>query len=275
MIIDTHVHLYAGDFAADLPEVIARAQQAGVQQFIIPGVDRDSFGPMMDVVRRYPGVCFPAIGLHPTDVHANWQEEINFVEEQLEKQAFVAIGETGIDLYHSKEFINEQEQAFERQLRLSVKYNLPLIIHARDAFDVLFAVLDKVKGLPLRGVFHAFSGSTETFRRIRQYGDFKMGIGGVVTFKNAGLAGVVKNSDLQHIVLETDAPWLSPVPFRGQRNESAHLSYIVAKIAELKNCSCEEVETITTQNARQLFALKRQETERLETKRQKTLNLKS
>ncbi len=256
MIIDTHVHLYAGDFAADLPEVMARAQQAGVRRFIIPGVDRGSFGPMMDVVRRYPDCCFPAIGLHPTDVQTNWQEEMAFVEEQLQQHTFTAIGETGIDLYHSREFIREQEQAFEQQLRLSMKYNLPLIIHARDAFDVLFAVLDKVKGLPLRGVFHAFSGSTETFQRIRQYGDFKMGIGGVVTFKNAGLANVVKNSSLQDIVLETDAPWLSPVPFRGQRNESAHLSYIVAKIAELKGCSREEVETVTTQNARQLFSLR-------------------
>lgn len=255
MIIDTHVHLYADEFTTDISDVITRAQSAGVQQFIIPGVNRASFAPMMDVVRRYPGLAFPAIGLHPTEVLANWKEEMDFIEEQLASQAFIAIGETGIDLYHSKEFIAEQELAFEQQLRLSAHYKLPLIIHARDAFDVLFSVLDKVKGLPLRGVFHAFSGSIETFRRIQQYGDFKMGIGGVVTFKNAGLADVVKNSDLSHIILETDAPWLSPVPFRGQRNESAHLSYIVAKIAALKGCTREEVETTTTRNAQQLFSI--------------------
>jgi TatD DNase family protein len=253
MIIDTHVHLYVDDFASDLPDVIARAQAVGVQKFIIPGVDRASFGPMMDVVNRYPCICFPAIGLHPTDVFKNWEEELAFMEEQLQKQHVVAIGETGIDAYHSKEFIPEQRLAFEAQLRLSVNYNLPLIIHARDSFDELFAVLDKVKGLPLRGVFHAFSGSIETYSHIQKYGDFKIGIGGVVTFKNAGLANVVKNSDLSNIILETDAPWLSPVPFRGQRNESSHLSYIVAKVAELKNCTKEEVEAVTTHNAEQLF----------------------
>ena len=255
MIIDTHVHLAVDDFAADLPEVLERAQVAGVQKFIIPGVDRASFFSMMEVVRRYPDKCFPAVGLHPNDVFANWKEELGFVEEQLSKHTFVAIGETGMDLYHNKEFVAEQRLAFEAQINLALRYNLPLIVHSRDAFDELFAVLDKFKGQALRGVFHAFSGSIEIFRRIQKYGDFKMGIGGVVTFKNAGLANVVKSSELSDIILETDAPWLSPVPFRGQRNESAHLSYIVAKIAELKNCSHKEVEETTTRTAEKLFRI--------------------
>jgi TatD DNase family protein len=255
MLIDTHVHLAVDDFAHDLPEVLERAQAAGVRKFIIPGVDRTSYFPMMEVVRRYPGKCFPAIGLHPIDVFADWREELNFVEEQLSKHAFTAIGETGMDLYHNKQHVAEQRLAFEAQINLALRYDLPLIIHSRDAFDELFAVLDKFKGKALRGVFHAFSGSIEVFRRTRKYGDFKMGIGGVVTFKNAGLANVVKNSDLSDIIVETDAPWLSPVPFRGQRNESAHLSYIVAKIAELKGCSREEVEETTTRTALSIFKL--------------------
>jgi len=255
MVIDTHVHLAADDFAADLPEVLERAQAAGVRKFIIPGVDRASFYPMMEVVRRYPDKCFPAVGLHPIDVFDNWQEELSFVEEQLSKHTFVAIGETGMDLYHNKEHVAEQRLVFEAQINLALRYDLPLIVHSRDAFDELFSVLDKFKGQALRGVFHAFSGSIEVFRRVQKYGNFKMGIGGVVTFKNAGLANVVKNSELSDIVVETDAPWLSPVPFRGQRNESARLSYIVAKIAELKGCSCEEVEETTTRTAESLFKL--------------------
>ncbi|MDR3184598.1 MAG: TatD family hydrolase [Prevotellaceae bacterium] len=253
MIIDSHVHLYVDDFAADLDEVIARAQAAGVQRFVIPGVDKASFEPMMNVVRRYPGICFPCVGLHPTDVRHDWQSEMEFVENQLKKKEFCAIGETGLDLYHSKDFVTGQCLAFERQMRLSVQYDLPLIIHIREAFDLLFNVLDNVKGLPLRGVFHAFSGTVEIFERIRQYGHFKIGVGGVVTFKNAALAQVVKNSDLSDIILETDAPWLAPVPFRGQRNESSYLSYIVTKTAELKGCTTEEVEDATTRNAMQLF----------------------
>ena len=255
MIIDSHVHLYMDDFAADLDEVIARAQAANVHKFIIPGVDKASFEPMMNVVRRYPGLCFPCVGLHPTDVRHDWQIEIEFMENQLKKKGFVAVGETGLDLHHCKDFITEQCLAFETQMRLSVQYDLPLIIHVREAFDLLFDVLDRVKGLPLRGVFHAFSGTTETFNRIRQYGHFKIGVGGVVTFKNAELANVVKNSELSDIILETDAPWLAPVPFRGHRNESSYLSYIAAKVAELKGCTKEEVEEAATRNTIRLFGI--------------------
>jgi TatD DNase family protein len=253
MIIDSHVHLYVDAFAADLDEVMARAQAAGVQKFIIPGVDKASFEPMMNVVRRYPGRCFPCVGLHPTDVRSDWRNELAFMESRLQEKGFVAVGETGLDLHHSKDFVTEQCLAFEAQMRLSVQYDLPLIIHIREAFDVLFNVLDKVKGLPLRGVFHAFSGTTAIFERLRQYGHFKIGVGGVVTFKNAELANVVKNSELSDIILETDAPWLAPTPFRGQRNESSYLSYIVTKVAALRGCTKEEVEEAATRNTTQLF----------------------
>jgi len=255
-LIDTHVHWNVDDFSDDLPQAIARAQSAGVEKFILPGVEKATFASMMNVAERFGGICFPSIGLHPTDVRKDWREELNFVEEQLSaSKNIVAIGETGIDCYWSKDFLEEQKIVFEQQMRLSVQYNLPLIIHARDSFDVIFDVLDKVKSLPLRGVFHAYSGSSEMYERILRYGDFKIGIGGVVTFKKAHLADVVAKTDLRNMVLETDAPWLAPVPHRGTRNESSYIPLIVEKIAQLKNCSPEEVAVCTTENAERLFAI--------------------
>ena len=255
-LIDTHVHWYVSDFADDLPQAIARAQAVGVCKFILPGVDKSTFAPMMNVAEQFPNICFPCIGLHPTDVKKDWRNELAFVEQQLAtSKTFVAIGETGIDCYWSKEFLEEQKIVFEQQMRWSVQYNLPLVIHARDSFDVIFDVLDKVKTLPLRGVFHAYSGSLEMYKRIMRYGDFKIGVGGVVTFKKAHLADVVAKIDLHNIVLETDAPWLSPTPHRGTRNESSYIPLIVEKIAELKNCSPEKIAARTTENAENLFSI--------------------
>jgi TatD DNase family protein len=255
-LIDTHVHWYVDDFKTDLAEAIDRAQATGVEKFILPAVDAATHAPMMATAARFAGVCFPCAGLHPTEVKEHWRDELDFVAQQLtHATTFAAIGETGIDLYHSKTFVAEQKIVFEQQLRWSVTHNLPVIIHARNSFDVIFDVLDKVKSLPLRGVFHAYSGSMELVERISRYGDFKIGVGGVVTFKNAGLANVVENLDLRHIVLETDSPWLAPVPYRGQRNESSYIPFIVQKIAALKNCTEEEVAERTTENAEQLFNL--------------------
>ena len=252
--IDTHAHLYAEEFASDLPETIARAQKSGVQKCILPAIDREWFVPMMQAVEKFPNVCFPCIGLHPTSVKENWKEELDFVASCLsQSKKVVAIGEIGIDGYWSKEFMAEQCLVFETQLRWSAHYNLPVIIHVRDAFNLVFDVLEKVKKLPLRGVFHAFSGSTETYERIRRYGNFKTGIGGVITFKNAGLAQTLKNIDLSAIVLETDAPWLAPIPYRGKRNESCYIPIIAQKIAEIKEKSIEEIAEITTGNAEKLF----------------------
>jgi TatD DNase family protein len=255
--IDTHVHWYVDDFKNDLTDAITRAQAAGVEKFILPAVGKSTHEPMMKTAARFVGSCFPCIGLHPTEVKENWCEELDFVAQQLAASAktFAGIGETGIDLYHSKEFIDGQKIVFEQQLRWSAAYDLPVVIHARDAFDAVFEVLEKVKSLPLRGVFHAYSGNAEIFQRISRYGDFKIGVGGVVTFKNAELARVVEHLDLRHVVLETDAPWLSPVPYRGQRNESSYIPLIAEKIATLKNCPVEEVAAVTTANAVALFRI--------------------
>ncbi len=254
--IDTHTHLYAEEFLPDLPEVVARAQQSGVEQFILPAIDRAWFEPMMQTVAQFPQNCFPCIGLHPTSVKVNWKEELDFVEQQLSTpEKFAAIGEIGIDGYWSKEFMAEQRTVFETQLRWAAQHDLPVIIHARDSFNEIFEVLDKVKSLPLRGIFHAYSGSIETYTRIQHYGDFKVGIGGVVTFKNAGLVNVLKNIDLSRIVLETDAPWLTPAPYRGKRNESSYIPLIAQKVAEIKETSIKEVADITTKNATALLNL--------------------
>ncbi|MDR1406111.1 MAG: TatD family hydrolase [Prevotellaceae bacterium] len=253
--IDTHTHWYVEDFKEDLAAAMARAQAAGVERFILPAVHQATHAAMMETAERFAGRCFACIGLHPTEVHENWREELDFIVRQLSgnAKAFAGIGETGIDLHYGDTFIVEQKIVFEQQLRWAAAYDLPVIVHAREAFEAIFDVLEKVKPLPLRGVFHAYSGDMKTFERISRYGDFKIGVGGVVTFKNAGLAKVVAQLDLSRAVLETDAPWLSPVPYRGQRNESCHIPLIAKKIAELKNCSTEEVAAITTANAEQLF----------------------
>jgi TatD DNase family protein len=253
--IDTHTHWYVKDFKEDLAAAIARAQAAGVEKFILPAVHKATHAPMMETAAHFAGSCFPCIGLHPTEVNEHWHEELNFIAQQLSNNAktFAGIGETGIDLHYGAAFITEQKIVFEQQLRWAAAYHLPVVIHAREAFEEIFDVLDSVKPLPLRGVFHAYSGNMNVFERISRYGDFKIGVGGVVTFKNAELARVVETLDLRHIVLETDAPWLSPVPYRGQRNESSYIPFIAEKIAALKNCPLEEVAAITTANAEQLF----------------------
>ena len=252
--IDTHTHLYSEEFLQDQAEVIQRARNAGVQQFVLPAIDKESFSAMMQLVEKYPDICYPCIGLHPTSVKANWKEELDFVEEKLrESKSFVSIGEIGIDCYWSKEFLEEQKIVFETQLRWAAQYDLPVIIHARNSFHEIFAILDKLKHLSFRGVFHAFSGSSETYSHIRRHSGLKIGIGGVVTFKNAGLATVLKNADLGDLVLETDAPWLTPQPHRGQRNESSYITFVAQKIAEVKEMDVEKIAEITTYNARQLF----------------------
>ncbi len=253
---DTHAHWDVKEFKNDLAQAIARAQTAGVQQFIVPAVNQSTHAAIVQVAQEFPCVCFACTGLHPTDVKADWRTELDFVGHQLaHTNHFVAIGETGIDCYWSKEFVEEQKIVFEQQLRWSVQYDLPVIVHARDSFDVIFDVLDKVKSLPLRGVFHAYSGSMELYERIRRYGDFKIGVGGVVTFKKAHLAEVVQRVSLGDIVLETDAPWLAPVPHRGTRNESSYIPLVAQKVAELRGCSVEEVAERTTENAEKLFKL--------------------
>jgi TatD DNase family protein len=252
-MIDTHAHLYASEFDADRDEVIKRAVGNGVTQFIVPSTEMGDFDAMMKLCNDYPQICYPAVGLHPTSVRDDYENELAFVEQQLDENGFVAVGEIGIDCYWSMEYIVEQRDAFERQLKLAEWYNLPVIIHARDSFAEIFAILDRVHNPKTRGVFHGFSGTREDYFKIRDYGGFKIGVGGVVTFKNNKLQHVLESVPVTDIVLETDAPYLTPHPYRGKRNESAYIPIIAQKIAQLKDISVEEIDRITSENAMSIF----------------------
>jgi TatD DNase family protein len=254
-MIDTHAHLYAEQFDADCDEVIARAATKGVERFIIPAIEKASFEAMMNLCARYQGICFPCAGLHPTSIDAAYETELAFVEEIIDRHDFKAVGEIGIDCYWTMEYIEEQRIAFERQLKLASERNLPVIIHARKSFNVIFEILDKVRTEKTRGVFHSFTGTTADYKKIKSYGTFKIGIGGVVTFKNSKLPETLKNVPLTDVVLETDSPYLTPHPFRGTRNESSYLPFIAEKIAEINGVSVDYVDEITTNNAMELFGI--------------------
>lgn len=265
--IDTHVHLYDMAFDADLNQVLQNSKEAGVVQCIFPAIDKASYAKQTEVAARCAGFVFEAMGLHPTSVGENWREELNFVKQKLEERngaarkgilginPYVAIGEIGIDGHWSQEFMKEQKEVFREQLLLARQYNLPVIVHVRDATNEIFEVLESMKEFELKGVFHAFSGSVETYRRLKKYGDIKVGMGGVVTYKNAGVANALEQIPLHDILLETDAPWLAPVPYRGKRNESSYIPVIAEKISQIKGCSLEEVAQVTTANARKLFGI--------------------
>ena len=262
--IDTHTHLYDEAFDGDIDAVMERIRNEGIEYCIFPAVDRESFNRQSSLAAKYRGYVYEAIGLHPTSVGANWKDELDFVKSELAArngsgmggEKYVAVGEVGIDGYWSKEFIQEQKQVFKEQILLANEYDLPVIVHVRGAIEEVFEVLDEMKGVPFRGVFHAFSGSYETYERLKKYADIKIGIGGVVTYKNAGVAKVLERVPLEDIVLETDAPWLTPVPYRGKRNESTYVPVIAEKISQIKGCTIEEVAAVTTANAKRLFGLK-------------------
>jgi TatD DNase family protein len=255
LFIDTHTHIYDKDFDGELPEIVGRAKENGICKVLLPGIDKSYHNALMEVSSAYPGYALPCTGLHPTSVKQNWEEEVAFVSGNLEKGGYIAIGETGLDGYWSREFMSGQKEAFRQQAELASKYNLPLIIHTREATAEVFEVLESCRHLSLRGVFHAYSGSYETFTRIKKYGDFKIGIGGVLTYKNSHLPEVVKKTGLKDILLETDAPWLTPVPFRGKRNEPSYIAIIAQKLAEILDVSIEEVASATTLNACSLFGI--------------------
>ena len=252
ILIDTHCHLYASEFDADRTLMIERAQHIGIQEFYLPGIDSEAIDGMLNLEKQYPNICFPMMGLHPCYVKDNYLQELNIVENWLKQRKFVAIGEIGLDFYWDKTFATQQQEAFEQQMQWALDYRLPIVIHTREAMQ---ATIDAVKPFAkkgLKGIFHCFSGSYESAKEIICM-DFLLGIGGVVTYKNAGLSEVVGKLDLKHLVLETDAPYLSPVPFRGKRNESSYLEFVLKKIVEVKQITIEEVATITTQNAKELF----------------------
>ncbi len=251
MLIDTHSHIYAEDFIDDLDEVVKRAYENNIRKIVLPNIDSSSIKRMLDLTDSYPQVCFPLMGLHPTSVNADYMEELELVEFWLDKRKFYGIGEIGIDLYWDKTFLKEQTMAFRIQLQMAKKHKLPVVIHVRESFDEVYSVL-KEEGEGLTGVFHSFTGTLEQAEKVIDMG-FKIGVNGIVTFKNSGLDKVIKNIDLSHILLETDAPYLTPTPFRGKRNESSYLIYVAQKVAEVYNVSVSEIGSITTRNAELLF----------------------
>ncbi len=247
---DTHTHLYEPDYGDG--DAVDRAVQAGVTRMIFPDVASSSRERMFSLADRHKGVAFPCLGLHPTEIGADWKDEMDLLMSETGRD-ICAIGETGLDCYWSREFLDAQLEAFRLQLDLAYRKNLPVIIHCRDATELCLGILAEFKSKGLRGVMHAYSGSAETFRELEKLGDWYVGIGGVLTFKKASIAETVKQIPLERIVLETDAPWLAPVPYRGTRNESAYIPVIAAKLAGIKGIDIEEVATTTTRNARTLF----------------------
>lgn len=257
MYIDTHAHLYTTEYDEDRNEVINEVLSAGVGKIILPAIDSKSHAALEKMAEDYPEVCYATIGVHPTSINnnVNYRYELEVVAEKLKskREYYYAVGEIGIDLYWSKDFITEQIEAFRFQIELSLTHNLPIIIHARDSFSEVFNVLRNYKNV--RGVFHGFSGTYEDYQTAKSLGDFKFGVGGVVTFKNSTLASVVEKMELCDIVLETDSPYLTPVPNRGKRNHPKYVVVVAQKIAELKGVQIDEVMSVTTCSAVIMFGV--------------------
>lgn len=253
-LIDTHCHLYSEEFEPDIEDVLDRATAMGVEKFYLPAIDSTCIDAMVNLEKKYPGKCIAMMGLHPCYVKENYKDELALVQQWLGKRKFAAIGEIGLDFYWDKTFVKEQEEAFNIQMDWAIEYKLPIVIHTRNAMQETINLVKAYAPKGINGIFHCFSGSYESAREIIKAG-FYLGIGGVLTYKNAGLAEVLEKIDLEHLVLETDAPYLTPVPFRGKRNESSYLTYVVTKLAAIKNCSEEEVAAITTANAEKIFCL--------------------
>ena len=254
ILIDTHTHLYLDNFSDDRNSVIQNAIDQGVTKMLLPAIDRSTFNSMKELAAIFPENCFPMIGLHPTSVKDDYEDELKLVEDQLSVGEYIAIGEIGIDLYWDKTHFEEQKDTFRRQLRLAKKHNLPVAIHTRDSFDEIYPIVKEESTEKLRGVFHCFTGTIEESKKIINVG-FKMGIGGILTFKNSGLDKIVSTIPIDHLLLETDAPFLTPSPYRGKRNESSYLTYIAEKLADINGINVEQVAEITTQNAKELFNL--------------------
>lgn len=253
--IDTHTHLYDEAFAGEEDDAVRRAVEAGVDRMILPDIDSTTRSAMFGLAGRHPGTLFPCLALHPTSIGADWKEECDSMLSMRSRKDICAIGETGLDFYWSREFAERQKEIFKMHLDLSLEMSLPVIVHSRDATEAIFDILEGYRGRGLRGVFHAFSGSIETFRRMERYGDWYVGIGGVLTFKKASIAETVREIPMDRIVSETDSPYLTPAPFRGRRNESAYIPYIIKKIAELKGADEEETAGAAADNAINLFNL--------------------
>jgi TatD DNase family protein len=251
-LIDTHCHLYLSEFDEDRMEVIRRAEMEGVEKFYLPAIDSQVTDAMLELEKKFPQKCYAMMGLHPCSVKENYEVELQKTEEWLTKRKFAAIGEIGLDFYWDNSFVAQQFIVFKRQLALAQKYQLPAVIHSRDSMQQCIDLIDEFYSKEMTGIFHCFGGSLEQAEQIIALG-FYIGIGGVVTYKNSGLSAVIQQIPLENIVLETDAPYLTPVPFRGKRNESSYLKYIAQKIAEVKKITMEEVGEVTSRNAQKIF----------------------
>ncbi len=254
-MIDTHTHLYSSDFDEDRDEVILNAINSGVEKLFLPNIDLESIEGMRALSEKYPNNCFQMMGLHPCSVDANYKEVLSQMKSHLDTQNYIAIGEIGMDLYWDKTLKTEQADALKVQVEWAKEMKLPIVIHVRDAFDELFEVLNPLNDDNLTGVFHCFTGNIDQANTAINYGGFKLGLGGVLTFKNSGLDKVVEQLDMQHFVLETDSPYLAPAPHRGKRNESTYVNLVAEKLAIIKQISLKEVDEITTNNALNVFNL--------------------
>ncbi|HAO15659.1 MAG TPA: hydrolase TatD [Tenacibaculum sp.] len=254
MITDTHTHLYSEQFDEDRESVIERAKKLGVSRFFIPAIDSSYMDRMLDLEKNYSNSIFLMMGLHPTSVKENYKEELNFVKKWIDKRNFYAIGEIGIDLYWDKVFLKQQQDAFRIQIQWAKEKKLPIVIHCRNAFDEVFEILEEEKSDNLYGIFHCFTGTFEQAQQAISY-NMKLGIGGVATFKNGKIDKFLKQIDLKNIVLETDAPYLAPTPYRGKRNESSYITNVIDKLVDIYDISFQEITEITTQNSKDIFGV--------------------
>lgn len=252
--VDTHTHLYLDAFDTDRSEVVERAVNQDIRIMLLPNIDSQSAGPLLSLCQEFPDTCLPMMGLHPTSVKEDFEKELATISKLFDQHSFVAVGETGIDLYWDKSFVDQQEKAFRFQADLALTHSLPLVIHSRDSFAEIVRILEDYRGKGLQGVFHCFTGTHAEALQAIDLG-FMLGIGGVITFKNSKLDEVVEKIDLKHLLLETDSPFLAPMPFRGKRNESAYINLIANKIAQVKQLPREAIAKITTDNAMRLFNL--------------------
>lgn len=255
MIIDTHSHIFDETFSNDIDDVILRAKQVGVAAVLLPNIDTESIKEVNSLAERHKGYCLPMMGLHPTSVTKDWKKDLNIIKEQFSRHQYIAVGEIGIDLYWDTSLAEEQKSAFEEQLRWSIEYNLPVSIHCRNAVMESVECIKKVGADKLKGSFHSFGGNSEELQAVLDLKNFYIGINGTVTYKNSTLPTILQDADLSRIIVETDAPYLPPVPYRGKRNEPSYTSYIVDKLCDIYNTSKDDIESTTSNNAKKLFGI--------------------
>ncbi|MFT5860294.1 MAG: TatD DNase family protein [Flavobacteriaceae bacterium] len=255
MFIDTHTHLFDSAFDEDRTAIVRKSIESGVERMLLPNIDIDTIDAMHALAAEFPDNCFSMMGLHPGSIKEDWEERLSIIKKHLFSQKYIAVGEIGMDLYWDKTFVKEQAEAFKIQVEWAKELRLPIAIHARDAFDEIFEILDEINDERLSGVFHCFTGDVDQANHVVGYGDFKLGIGGVLTYKKAGLDKVLEEVELKHLILETDSPYLPPVPFRGKRNESSYVVHIAERLTDIYDVPLKVIEEETTKNALELFSL--------------------